>query len=305
MHAPVRAPAPDGLRPRDRRPRTVQAVGLAHAGASRARTHARRRDRDRAARPGRLQRRRDGDRRALPRRPLQPPGQRGRRPPRLRDLLRRRHDGGRQPGSLVGRGQLRPRQADRLLRRQPDHDRRHDRAVVRRREPRRALRSRRLARPARRGLRERRGARSGAVRGARGRRAAVVHPDPLAHRLPGAESRRHREVARLGARRGRSSPHQGSDGLRPRQALLGRRARLRAHVAGDPRRRGAGALDRALPVLARGQPGAGGRLGPGLVRAVARRLARGAAELRCGREDRDALGRAEGDAELRGVRARR
>ena len=73
------------------------------------------------------QRRRHGDGRALPGRPLQPPGPRDRRPPRLRDLLRRRHDGGHQPGSGLDRRPLRARQADRLLRRQPHHDRRHHR----------------------------------------------------------------------------------------------------------------------------------------------------------------------------------
>ena len=49
------------------------------------------------------QRRRDGDGRALPGRALQPPRARDRRPPHLRDLLRRRHDGGDQPGSGLDR----------------------------------------------------------------------------------------------------------------------------------------------------------------------------------------------------------
>ena len=48
-----------------------------------------------------------GDRRALPGRALQPPRPRGRRPPHLRDLLRRRHDGGHQPGSGLDRRALR------------------------------------------------------------------------------------------------------------------------------------------------------------------------------------------------------
>ena len=96
-------------------------------GPPRARPHARRRGDDRPARPGRRQRRRHGDRRALPRRALQPPGPRARRPPHLRDLLRRRPDGGHQPGGRVDRRALRPRQAELLLRRQPHHDRRHDR----------------------------------------------------------------------------------------------------------------------------------------------------------------------------------
>ena len=120
----------------------------------------------------------------------------------LRDLLRRRHDGGRQPGSGLDRRALRPRQADRLLRRQPHHDRRHHRAVLRRREPHRALRRRRLARAARRGLRGPRRAGGGDHGGARGTRAAVLHRDPLAHRLPRAERdrTRPRPTARRSAR---------------------------------------------------------------------------------------------------------
>ena len=87
-------------------------------------------------------------------RALQPPRARDRRPPRLRDLLRRRHDGGHQPGSRVDRRALRARQADRLLRRQPHHDRRHDRrSPSTARTTRARLRGRRLARAARRGLR--------------------------------------------------------------------------------------------------------------------------------------------------------
>ena len=115
------------LRPRHRGPAAVPPVGLAHARASRARPHAGRRGHDRAARAGLRQRRRHGDGRALPGRPLQPPRARARRPPRLRDLLRRRHDGGHQPGGRLDRRALRPGQADRLLRRQPHHDRRHAR----------------------------------------------------------------------------------------------------------------------------------------------------------------------------------
>ena len=53
------------------------------------------RDDDRAARPGVRERRRHGDRAALPRRPLQPAAARDRRLVDLRDLLRRRPDGGR------------------------------------------------------------------------------------------------------------------------------------------------------------------------------------------------------------------
>ena len=64
-------------------------------GPPRGAPHAGHRGDDRAARAGLRERRRLGDRRALPRRALQPPVRRDRRPPRLRDLLRRRPDGGR------------------------------------------------------------------------------------------------------------------------------------------------------------------------------------------------------------------
>ena len=61
----------------DLTPRGSQAVppvGLAHAGAPRARAHARHRGHHRAARAGLRQRRGHGDGRAFPRRALQPPG---------------------------------------------------------------------------------------------------------------------------------------------------------------------------------------------------------------------------------------
>ena len=91
-----------------------------------------------------------------------------------------------------------------------------------------------------RGRRGRGRADARAAGGARTRGAAVVHLDPLAHRLPRAQRRRHRQVAWLGARRRRGARDQGSDGLRPRQEVLGRRARVRAHVAARQRRGGAG-----------------------------------------------------------------
>ena len=138
---------------------------------------------------------------------------------------------------------------------------------------------------------------------ARGTGAPVVHLDPLAHRLPRAESDRHGEVARRRARRGGSAAYEGSDGLRPRPPLLGRRERLRAHVAGRRGRRRAGALDGALPRLARGLPRHGGRLGPCLVGPAARRLARVAADVRRRRKARDARRRPEDDGRLRRVRA--
>ena len=74
---------------------------------------------------------------------LQPAPPRDRRPPRLRDLLRRRHDGGRLERGGLDRRPARPRQARLLLRRQPDHDRRHDVDLVLRRGPRQAASRRR------------------------------------------------------------------------------------------------------------------------------------------------------------------
>ena len=58
---------------------------------------------------------------------------RDRRPPRLRDLLGRRPDGGRLARGGVARRPPRARQARLRLRRQPHHDRRHDRAHLHRR----------------------------------------------------------------------------------------------------------------------------------------------------------------------------
>ena len=110
---------------------------------------------------------------------------------------------GDQPGGRVDRRPLRARQADRLLRRQPHHDRRHaPRSPSTARTTPARFAGRRLARAAGRGLRGRRRAR-GARSQARARRnrAPVVHRDPLAHRLPRAERGRHRQ----GARRARSA----------------------------------------------------------------------------------------------------
>ena len=71
----------------------------------------------------------------------------------LRDLLRRRPDGGRHPGGGLDRRAPRPRAARLRLRRQPHHDRRHDGGLVHDRGQGQALRGVRLARPARRRLR--------------------------------------------------------------------------------------------------------------------------------------------------------
>ena len=113
------------------------------------------------------ERRRHGVRRALPRRHVQPPAPQDRRPPRLRDLLRRRPDGGPLVGGRVAGRRERPRQARLLLRRQPHHDRRHDVDLVHG-GPREAVRGVRLARPVgRRRERPRRAARGDRERAGR------------------------------------------------------------------------------------------------------------------------------------------
>ena len=221
VRAAVLAGAPDRVRAQPRRPEAVPSVGLAHTGAPRARFHARDRGDDRAARTGLRQRRRHGDRRAVPRRALQPPGAASRRSPHLRGLLRRRPDGGDQPGSRLDRRALRARQARGLLRRQPHHDRRLDDDQLRRREPRGTPSSRWLARAAGRGLRGSRRARARAGGRARRSRAPVVYLDPLAYRLSGSQCREHGRLARVGAGRGGGARDKGGDGLRSRQALLG------------------------------------------------------------------------------------
>ncbi len=71
-------------------------------------------------------------RRALPRRGLQPAPPRCRRPPCLRHLLGRRPDGGPVVRGGLARRHERAREARLLLRRQPHHDRRHDRDLVHR-----------------------------------------------------------------------------------------------------------------------------------------------------------------------------
>ena len=209
------------------------------------------------------------------------PGQRDRRPPRLRDLLRRRHDGGRS-----ARKPPRSPATSRLGKLIVCYDDNHitiDGTTVdllRRREPRGAHGGRRLARAARRGLRGRRGARGGPdARRARKRERPVLHRDPLAHRLPGAERGRHRQVARRAARRGGSAPHQGSDGLRPRRALLGRRARLRAHVpGGDAAAPSRSAGPERFQAWREASPEMADDWDLAWSRAAARRLARGAAD---------------------------
>ena len=109
LHPPVRRAPPLRLQPLARGAEALPPVGVADARPSGALPHRRRRDDDRPARAGVRERRRLRDRRALPRRALQPAAPRDRRPPRLRDLLGRRPDGGRLEGGRVDRRPPRPR----------------------------------------------------------------------------------------------------------------------------------------------------------------------------------------------------
>ena len=213
VHPSVLAAAPLRLRAGAGGPRTVPPVGLAHARSPRARGHAGYRGHDRSAGAGFRERGRHGDGRAVLGRALQPPGQRDREPPHIRDLLRRGHDGGGQPGGVVDRGPLPPRQADRLLRRKPHHDRRHDLDLLRQRGSRRAHAGVRLARAARRGLGGRGRDRARRGGGTPGRGASLLHRDPLAHRIPGATCDGHGQGARRPAGRGGGARCEGGDGL--------------------------------------------------------------------------------------------
>ena len=147
LHPPVRHAAPHRLQPVARGAEALPAVGVADAGPSGALHDRGHRDDDRPARAGLRERRRLRDRRPLPGGALQPAAPRHRRPPGLRDLLRRRPDGGRQLRGRVARRPSRPRPARLLLRRQPHHDRRHDRAHLHDRGQGEALRGAGLARP--------------------------------------------------------------------------------------------------------------------------------------------------------------
>ena len=144
LHPPVRRAPPLRLQPLARGAEALPPVGVAHPRPSGALPDRGRRDDDRPARAGLRERRRLRDRRPVPGRALQPASPRHRRPARVRDLLRRRHDGGGHDGGRVDRRPPRPRPARLLLRRQPHHDRRHDVAQLSR--PRtRASASRRTA----------------------------------------------------------------------------------------------------------------------------------------------------------------
>ena len=148
----LRAALPLRLRHGARRPEGAPHLGLADPRPPRGRSHPRRRDDDRPARPGRRQRRRHGDGRPPRARPVRPRRARGREPVRPHHLvlrLRRRPRGGRQRRGVVPGRHAAARQPGARLRRQPDLDRgRHEHRLHRGR--RQALRGLRLARPARR-----------------------------------------------------------------------------------------------------------------------------------------------------------
>ena len=105
----------------DRRHQAVPAGRLEDAGASRILAAPRRRDDDRPARAGDRDRGRHGDRRADDGGALS----RNRRPPHLCHRLRRRPDGGREPGGDRHRRPSQAQQAHRFLGQQRDLDRRH------------------------------------------------------------------------------------------------------------------------------------------------------------------------------------
>ena len=121
-------------------------------------------------------------------------------------------------GSIAGTNGA--RQARLLLRRQPHHDRRDDVDLVHR-GPRRAVRGARLARAVRSPTSNDLDALRAAIASAQDETdAAVDDHRPLAHRLRRAARGRHREGARLAARRGRGRGDEAGARLGPRQALL-------------------------------------------------------------------------------------
>ena len=150
-HVVVRRALPERLRSVARRSEELSAVGEPHTGPPGIRTHPGRRDDHRPAGTGRRQRSRHGARRVTPRRDLQPTGSRHHRSPHVFHLQRWRFDGrGLARGRIIRRA-FPARQVDRLLRRQPYHDRRFDRSDVLRRcgTPIRELRMARPPRPRR------------------------------------------------------------------------------------------------------------------------------------------------------------
>ena len=137
---------------------------------------------------------------------------------------------------------------------------------------------------------------------ARGNRAPVVHRGALAHRLPRPPRGGHRGRARRAAGRGGGARGEARDGLRPGARLLGGRAGVRAHEPRGRRRGGRARVAVAVGCVARGAPRAGAGLGARLGGSHGGWLARGAAELRGGREAGHARGRAEDDGGLLRIR---
>ena len=121
---------PVRLRPRARRPQVAAHLGLADAGAPRARAHARRRDDDRPAGPGCRQRGRHGHGGPPRARPARPGGPRRPEPLRPQHLglrLRRRHRGGPEQRGVLDRRGAAAGQPDPAVGRQPHLDRgRHE-----------------------------------------------------------------------------------------------------------------------------------------------------------------------------------
>ncbi len=235
VDAAVRAALPDRLRAHARRPEAVPAVGLADSGPPGVPPHRRHRGDDGPARSGRRQRRRHRTGRGEPARPVRT---RAHRPPRVRDLQRRRLRGGRQPRGRFARGAPRARAPGLRLRRQPHLHRRPDRAGVHGRRP-EAVRGVRLARRRARRVRQRPRRAGGRPAGghAGGREAEPDRP-AQPHRLAVAQVHRHgrrpREPARgRRGRRGQGDPGHARRGLlgarrRPRVLPRGRRARGKA-----------------------------------------------------------------------------
>ena len=250
--------------PRRLGPRARRHQGAAHLGQQdprppRVRPHRGRGDHDRAAGPGRRQRGRHGDGRPPRARPARPQRRARRlavRPPDLRDLLRRRHPGGRQQRGLLAGRHPEPRQPHGDLRRQPDlHRGRHQHRAVRgHRGP---LRGLRLARADRRLDQRRHRLRRGRAgpprrpgRGRGGHRPAQLHQAPHHHRLARPRRAGHRRQPRLRARRGGGGGHQAGPRLRPRADVRGAGRRDRAHPPRRrPRQAGAGRVGRRLPAL--------------------------------------------------------
>ncbi len=202
LDAAVLAAAPDGLSARHRAADELPAVRLAHRRPPGARPAPRHRDHHRAARPGPRQCGRHGAGGEDPRRDVQSPGPRDRRPPHVGVPRRRLPDGRRVARGLLARRHAEARQAHLLLRRQRHLDRRRGARLVHRRHA-EALRGVRLARRPRRGW-PRPGRHRARHQGGAGRAGPPV-ADLLQdhHRLGLAEQAGHRGHARRGARRGR------------------------------------------------------------------------------------------------------